>query len=1109
MNMKLTPDQKKAVNLKKTHVLLSAGAGTGKTRTLVERVVELVARQSVPISELLILTFTDKAAGEIKQRLSQRFQEEKLVSARQELESAYISTFHGFSARLLRNHPVEAGVDPEFRVLESEEAELLKEEALDEAVAALYDEQSPAFGIFREYGENGVREAIASIYHTAGQEGLRLAEYFLKWRESRAEKIANHQTLLAARAREAAEPVADKINCAEWERWASSEEMSWDEVESFKRWFAACGRSPKLTPWKNFVREEWLPLQMEKFAEKSMVLFEQAALRFEVVYAQKKQTQNGLDFDDLQVRAIQMLHLSHPGSKIIAGALRRQFRYVFVDEFQDTSHLQMELVNFLRPQAQVFLVGDYKQSIYAFRGAEPRLFLETEKDFETTNSAVKIELTDNFRSDRGVLGFANHFFQKIWDEDGLPFSKLKAAKSADETKRTRDKPELIVVSSEEEGGAAEDRLREGSRIAARMLQLNAEGVDYGKMAVLFSAMTHSALYEYSLRRAGIPYISVSGMSFYEQPEIRDLISLLESLQNPLADVSLAALLRSPFVGVTDETLFWLAEKAKSGDERIPLYDGLLKFQEIEELSGNEKSKLEIFVMQFEVWKNRKDASKLSDLIDDVVQKTGYAVWALAQISGVRRYGHVRKFIQLARRQESRGRLSIHRFLSLVRRLQFQEVRESDHHGAGEEIQAVRLMTIHAAKGLEFPYVFLADLGRRKNRQEPGPVLALPHAGWSMKVKNPVTGKNEAVWSHEKIGSYLEQQNHAERKRLFYVAVTRAEEHLILSGVHKPVKKERENYADMSSWMEWVMSEQDALETVPEADLARTETAVRQAVPSCAAEMPVFQKWLTTARQGVVADTEAGEIPAEAGRIIDRIARSYQPEFAKVIDLPVSAYVLFLKDREKFWNTYGQGWSLPQAEQRDSWAQEPAARGEDAADFGTRMHRALEFLDWSRPEKSLSAANMDALFAGFSDEKKKEAEKILAGFFETDLFRQMRQSTKVCRELSFVLNARRGLIDGVIDVLFLNNDGAYTVLDYKTAEGDEEKSIKQGYDLQIKIYALAASKILKQPVKRAQIYFLKNRRTVTVDLGSFKQIEEDVNALQLELLDFVKGKWSHV
>ena len=257
-------------------------------------------------------------------------------------------------------------------------------------------------------------------------------------------------------------------------------------------------------------------------------------------------------------------------------------------------------------------------------------------------------------------------------------------------------------------------------------------------------------------------------------------------------------------------------------------------------------------------------------------------------------------------------------------------------------------------------------------------------------------------------------------------------------------------------------------------------------------------------------------PPEAERIFQRL-RSVKPaEFSKVIDLPVSAYVLFAKDPEKFWSAYGRGWSVPQwdhfseSKEVESGTEplsvESVERSEDAADFGTRMHRALEFLNWNDPSQSTAAANLDHIFSGFSENKRREAAGILSGFLKTDLFRDIRRARVVRRELNFVLNARRGLIDGVIDVLFQNDDGSFTVLDYKTAEGDAAKTVERGYDLQIQIYALAAAKILKQPVSRGQVYYLKNQCAVDVPLADFDKIEADVNELQLKLLDFVKLKW---
>lgn len=1112
--MKLTLSQKKAVGSLGKHTLISAGAGTGKTRVLVERVFHLVTQHAVPLAEILVMTFTEKAAGEIKQRLSKRFQKENCSQARQDLESASISTFHSFAARLLREHPVEAGVDPEFRVFENEESELLKEEALDDCMTRFFESNHPAFGFFESYGEFAAREALLHLYHTARQEGLGVAAYFPKWKEQRKLQMNEfrEQILMLAESRVAS--IAEHLDVEAWRQWIQKGLLCWQDVESFDAWFSSYKRSPQKniqeqwTAWKQFV-EEWLAFQIESFSDEMIDFFEKAACDFELVYSQKKNDQNGLDFDDLQVRAVELLRENSSGARIVLSALRRQFRHIFVDEFQDTSYLQMEFVQFLMASAEVFLVGDYKQSIYAFRGAEPRLFLETQDAFQASEAATCIALADNFRSRSSVLHFVNTFFARLWEEDGFPFDPLIMKKEEPtQIVGTRDdladKPELMIIPTSDEGGKEEARLREGSAIASRIQELNAQGIAYGDMAVLFSAMTHSALYEYALRRAGVPYVSVSGMSFYDQSEIRDLISLLECLQNPLADVPLASLLRSPFVRVSDETLFWIAEKAKSKKAENPLCEGLSAFLEIEEISDSEKKKLESFWNHFQNWRQFKDANRLSDLLEEAVEKTGYVIWALAQPSGVRRYGHIRKFIQLARRQEGRGKLSIHSFLALVRRLQFQEVRETDPAASGEDIQAVRLMTVHAAKGLEFPIVFLADLGRSRNPQHGHPSLAVPHFGFALRVKNPATGKNEAGWMFQKLQEIRKKQENEERKRLFYVAATRAENNLILSGVWNPPKNEKETYAEMSSWMSWVMRSRDLLEErLPQAAIGEQPPSLMGAY----SEKPQFQVLLKDVleEKDEVASA-ATDLPEAATQVLNRMQSIRKPEFSKVIDLPVSAYVLFSKDPEQFWSVYGRGWSLPEWDSFEQISAESGARSEDAADFGTRMHRALEFIDWTRPENSLATVHLDKMFVGFSEARRSEASRILSEFFETELFQEVRNSKIVRRELDFVLNARRGLIDGVIDLLFQNPDGSYTVLDYKTAEGDAAKVAKQGYDLQIQIYALAASKILKQPVSRGQVYFLKNHCAVDVPLDDFARIESNVNEIQSRLLEFVKSRY---
>ena len=306
--MKLTLSQKKAVGELGKHTLISAGAGTGKTRVLVERVFNLVTQQSVPLSEILVLTFTEKAAGEIKQRLSKRFQEAKMAQARQALESAAISTFHGFAARLLREHPIEAGVDPDFRVLENEETDILKEDALYDWTANLFESKAEGFHFFEIYGEEAAQTAILDVYHAACNQGVDLAEYFSGAKKIRCEKLMTVQNCWAAEAESHFQNIADKVKREEWQSWFERTDWSWQVYEDFFKWIKKHGTSPKLTPWKNFSKD-WASWRLEILSEEALMIFEQAALGFEKSYQQKKDEQQGLDFDDLQIREIGRAHV--------------------------------------------------------------------------------------------------------------------------------------------------------------------------------------------------------------------------------------------------------------------------------------------------------------------------------------------------------------------------------------------------------------------------------------------------------------------------------------------------------------------------------------------------------------------------------------------------------------------------------------------------------------------------------------------------------------------------------------------------------------------------------------------------------------------------------
>lgn len=1089
--MELTEIQKKAVRNCNTNLLISAGAGTGKTRVLVERILHLLQTQKVSLSELLVLTFTEKAANEIKIRLSDELRKARLERCRRDLERAAIGTFHGFASRLLKEHPVEAGVDPDFRVMEAEQADLLKEEAFRRTVKKIYEEQKDAFDLLAVYGEEGVKNGILKVFHAARHEGKAFREFF--------EENENRRTLLCAR-REAALPEQaallirklPEIDASGWGKFLNLRVWEWNTFLDFAAWSAAY-KGKRKEGWKEWrqLLGELASLRREPLAAPWRERFERMALVFEDFYISMKEEKGFLDFDDLQMRAVGLFDGRTPPLQKLRERYQKKFKYILVDEFQDTNFLQVRFVELLSSGSNLFLVGDYKQSIYGFRGAEPRMFLQKERLYREGKEGERIALSESFRAEPALLDFTNHFFKNLWEEDNFPF---EAMTPKTEQVYEGSPVEILVTEMKEDEDKESARMREARGLAAKIHELRETGgVPYGSMAILFQAMTLSGIYENALKTFGIPYFIVAGRGFYEQPEIRDVLSFLSHLETPFADIPLAATLRSPFFHITDDTLFWLAHDAKAKGDEAPLYGALKDFGRISEIPEEQKEQLRSFLAVSAELSESKDRVPLSVLVDTMLERTGYELSVLADASGgARRYANLKKLMALIREYEMRDRLTLASYLRTVKRLQLQEVRESEAQIALETgTEAVRLMTVHAAKGLEFPVVFIADLGHQGTHADSKAIIAHAAEGYGLRVRNEANREMEAPFFYNVIDEEIKKREDEEWKRLLYVAMTRAKSRLFLSGVHAPKKNPPETYRAMTSWMDWVMAIGESL-------------SVKMTVPADAAigkfsRRPAIEK--ETARE--VLETVSQRASPGEGSL--EIMKEKAP-LSRAIDLPVSAFVLFRKSPQEFWRRYQIGWTVGQPMEE----KKPSSKGEGTyspADFGTVMHGLLERLDFKDPERFLERDFLERVFGGLGPAAVAEAGQLLRGFWKSPLWGRLGKAKQIRREMDFVLNGRHGLIQGTLDVLFEDENGDWHLLDYKTAAGDEAASQNSAYDLQIEIYGLAAHKILKRAPRSGIIYYLKNQNAVTVPLGEsapegfFARLEKKIFDLQKEILDY--------
>jgi ATP-dependent helicase/nuclease subunit A len=414
------------------------------------------------------------------------------------------------------------------------------------------------------------------------------------------------------------------------------------------------------------------------------------------------------------------------------------------------------------------------------------------------------------------------------------------------------------------------------------------------------------------------------------------------------------------------------------------------------------------------------------------------------------------------------------------------------------------MTIHAAKGLEFPVVLIADMGREFRGFESKIILAEPGGGYGLMIPHPEE-PDEAMlkpWSWQCVDAYSRRKALEERKRLLYVAMTRAKQRLILSGIDKPEKGEKEAFPDMACWMGWLMAAE-----LPDVPVRRAGPLQPRRRPLALAErksgLSMFAKLEPVAPEKLIPDATAREsVQKEADRIWARLHDERPPQPSRVIDLPVSAFASYQQSPGQYAQVYEMGYREKTMEEPLEAA--PAAEEEamDQATFGTAMHSLLERLDFHDPARHRQAL-LDTCFAAFPEPRRREAAGILEQFLASELFHELAKARVIRREIPFLLNERHGILHGVIDVLFQDTRGRWHILDYKTAVGDENKLEKSGYQVQIVLYAHAVQEILKVAPHSGILYFLKNGWSHREALGpeKMREIAAQVKQWQEEILNF--------
>jgi len=1000
-------------------VFVSAGAGTGKTAVLVERVVRAVCDRGLDVDSILVITYTRRAAGELRTRIRAAFAERGRHDLARELDGAWISTIHGFCARLLRSYPLAAGLDPRFRELEEAQAAVLRSEAFGEALAEFCAGEDPQrLELLATYGSDGLRRMLTSVYETLRAAGRQL-DLEVAPRPELGERV---EELRAAAGSLARDPDATdaQLQAASGLLELLDRDLRPDRLMSLGTYKARGDRAAAYCDALAAVEQAAL----DEAAARDRALLQDLLTLFAARYAEAKARESALDFEDLQLEARDLLR-SQPDLREREQA---RFRSILVDEFQDTNRLQTEIIDLLRtPETELFFVGDEFQSIYGFRHADVQVFRERRDAVEQP-----LSLTLNYRSRPEVLAAVNELFGSDF---GSEFQELAAA--AEFPDPVFGHPvELLVTDKESyKDSGVHWRRGEARAVARRVRELvDAGAATPGEIVLLFAAGTDAEWYEDELRRAGLPTYRATGKGYFGQQQVVDLLAYLRLLQNRYDDVALLSVLASPFVGVSNDALALIRRVAS----RRPLFTGI-EHSMAPGLAERDERLLRAFRQRYDRLVETMPRLSLERLCEQIVSEHDYDLAVLALWDGRRRYANMRKLARLARSYEELRGPDVEGFVRFVAEQEAVGARELEAVAEEEGADAVRLLTIHAAKGLEFKVVIVADAGRDRVPPSPDEILALPDGRFGFRVADPVTAKRRGAFDYEAVKEARQEAERAERLRLYYVAMTRAKERLIVSG-SVDLGSDRE----VPTPIAWVLDRLEADQELAEAgdvplELVRgdarllvrvdryrpEEAAVPHEEPE---EKGQGQLELFSALEEFAAPPAAPELPP--------LVALPEPPLLRVRRLSFTALSTFEQCAYKYFARYGLGLSERRVELEDG-------ADRSGTEVGSLVHALLEEIDLAAP--------------AVPELEDEQIRGLVAAYCESDLARRVAALDGVEKERHFTFEHDGVLVHGYLDAFYLR-EGRALVVDYKTnalGEASPEEIVEQDYGLQRLVYALAS------------------------------------------------------
>ncbi|MBM0046551.1 UvrD-helicase domain-containing protein [Anaerococcus sp. mt242] len=1106
-----TPGQEKAIKERDKNIIISAAAGSGKTRVLVDRVISLMLDEKVPIDKMIIVTFTNKASIEMKDRIREALENqiENNISNKflkdqlRLLKHAHIQTLHSFASDMLREYFYYFDdLSPNFSIISENSNVILKEEAIDEVFDEEYAKKSADFHNFIHNFATSRNDRAAKSIILKTYDKLTSQIDPIAWLDSKTaspfdfnifKEIVREKIDLILEDISKNKSIAGENNLrVEYEDMLSDDYnlvnilnqlifTDWDLfIEKInKAKFSTMVRARKdekdiqaiIKNNRDLYKKELKNISslvlntnshiISEFGKKEVEVLKEInylTKRFIKKYKAKKKDKSYLDFNDIEAEFIKLIDNEEANQ-----VLRERFVYIFFDEYQDSNEIQNYIIEKLKRSNNLFFVGDVKQSIYGFRRAEPQLFLDKLESYNSDENkdSIRINLNENFRTDRDIIDFVNYIFDRLMTKEASGIDYKNGGHRLNPTKefdKKNPKSEVRVL---------EDKLSEENHLVKLIENLIEEGYEYKDIAILLRSGAKSYLYENAFKKAGIPFFNDISKVSFGAVEVTFFINMLKLIANPKDDITLLSVIRSDIYKFSEDDIAAIRLNSK--------YNKFYEAFENYDKDDNILVKINDFKTAFNDFSYQLSLMDLYEFGNYIFENSKFYEFLMARDRASDRIANVEAFIDLMSDFEANNDNGLYGFLDYVENLSlYQTDNMNPARELSENENLVRIMTIHKSKGLEFPVVILADANKRfNNKHLRESVVFDDDLGIGINVADYENKIRLTSLKKDLITEKMTLENKREEMRILYVALTRAINKLIVVGNRNlnTVNKlnGRDDYLNMSTYLDWIIA--SLSNDIISRDLLENEYITDDL--SNIAEILTFteESNYEVSKGEDISDILAANVKDKLYyKFVDLFTKRYEYEADTKDSIKKS-----VTEISKNFNPEEDGYELPSYSKFEETGEfrKPNFISEvkeyKPTDRGTIIHKIFQGLSYQRYDnRSLDRALKRLVLENKikQDELKVIEEEKIIEYFKNPIIKNLYQSAaNIRKEETFLMKYEDYYVNGQIDIMFEFED-EIILLDFKT-----DKIKREGlYDDQLKIYKLAIEESLKKPVKKSYIYW---------------------------------------